>query len=44
MSRDNLNNIRCEASRYFRKKRREYLRDKINELVTNSTNKNIRNL
>jgi hypothetical protein len=29
---DNLNNIRHEASRYFRNKKREYLKDKINEL------------
>jgi hypothetical protein len=33
---DNLNNVRREASRYFRNKRREYLKDKINELATNS--------
>jgi hypothetical protein len=33
-----------EASRYFWNKRREYLRDKINELATNSKNKNIRDL
>jgi hypothetical protein len=32
---DNLNNIRCEASRYFRNKMREYLKDKINELAMN---------
>jgi hypothetical protein len=31
-----------EASRYFRDKKREYLKDKINELATNSKNKNIR--
>jgi hypothetical protein len=41
---DNLNNVRCEASRYFRNKKREYLKDKINELVTNSKKKNIRDL
>jgi hypothetical protein len=41
---DNLNNIRRESSRYFRNKKREYLKDKINELATNSTNKNIRDL
>jgi hypothetical protein len=29
---DNLNNVRCEASRYFRNKKREYLKDKINEI------------
>jgi hypothetical protein len=41
---DNLNNIRCEASRHFRNKKREYLKDKINELATNSKNKNLRDL
>jgi hypothetical protein len=39
---DNLNNIRREASRHFRNKKREYLKDKINELAMNSKNKNIR--
>jgi hypothetical protein len=33
---DNLNNVRCEASRHFRIKRREYLKDRINEPPTNS--------
>jgi hypothetical protein len=37
---DNLNNVRREASRHFRNKKREYLKDKINELATNSKNKN----
>jgi hypothetical protein len=41
---DNLNNTRREASKYFRNKKREYLEDKINELRTNSKNKNIRDL
>jgi hypothetical protein len=41
---DNLNNVRCEASTYFRNKKRKYLKDKINELATNSKNKNIRDL
>jgi hypothetical protein len=41
---DNLNNARREASRYFRNKKREYMKDKINELSTNSKNKNIRDL
>jgi hypothetical protein len=36
---DNLNNIRCKATRHFRNKTREYLKDKINELATNSENK-----
>jgi hypothetical protein len=35
---NNLNNIRCEASRYFRNKKREYLKDRINELATKSKN------
>jgi hypothetical protein len=38
---DNLNNVRQEASRYFRNKKKENLKDKINELVTKSKNKNI---
>jgi hypothetical protein len=41
---DNLNNIRPETSRRFRNKKREYLKDKINELATNGKNKNIRDL
>jgi hypothetical protein len=38
----NLQNLRFETSRTFRKKKREYLKDKINELETN--NKKIRDL
>jgi hypothetical protein len=41
---DNLNNVRCEASRNFKNKKREHLKVKINELATNSKNKNIRDL
>jgi hypothetical protein len=41
---DNLNNVRCEVSRHFRNKQRQYLKDKINELTTNSRNKSIREL
>jgi chemotaxis methyl-accepting protein methylase len=41
---DKLNNVRCEASRYFRNKNREYLKDEINKLATNSKNKNFRDL
>jgi hypothetical protein len=41
---DNLNNVMLEASRYFGNKKREYLKDKINELATNSNIKNIRDL
>jgi hypothetical protein len=37
-----MNNVRREASRYFRNRKREYLKNKINELATNSKNKNIR--
>jgi hypothetical protein len=40
----NVNNVRCEANRYFRNKKREYLKDKINELEMNSKNNNIRDL
>jgi hypothetical protein len=36
--------VRREASRYFWNKKREYLKDKVNELTTNSKNKNIRDL
>jgi hypothetical protein len=41
---NNLNNVRREASRHFRNKNKEYLKAKINELKTNSKNKNIRDL
>jgi hypothetical protein len=41
---DNLNNVKREASRHFRTKKREYLKGKINELATNSKNNNIRDL
>ncbi|PNF37683.1 hypothetical protein B7P43_G11996 [Cryptotermes secundus] len=41
---DNVNNIRRETSRHFRNKKREYLKDKIDELAMNSKNKNIRDL
>jgi hypothetical protein len=41
---DNLNNVRREASRHLRNKKKEYLKDKINELAKNSKNKNIRDL
>jgi hypothetical protein len=41
---DNLNSIRHEAGSHFREKKKEYLKDKINELATNSKNKNIRDL
>jgi hypothetical protein len=41
---DNLKIVRREASRYFRNKKWEYLKDKINEFATNSKNKNVRDL
>jgi hypothetical protein len=34
---DNLNSVRSEVSRYFRNKKREYLKDKISELATDRT-------
>jgi hypothetical protein len=40
----NLNNVRHEAIRHFKNKKKEYLKDKINELAVNSKNKNIRDL
>jgi hypothetical protein len=39
INRDDLKNLRSETSRIFRNKKREYLRDKINELETNNKNK-----
>jgi hypothetical protein len=39
---DNLNNVRQEASRHFRNKKREFLKDKINELESNNKKKNIK--
>jgi hypothetical protein len=41
---DNLSDVRREGSRHFRNKKREYLKDKINELESNSKNKKIRDL
>ena len=41
---DSLNNVRCEACRHFRNKKKEYLKGKIDELETNSKIKNIRDL
>jgi hypothetical protein len=41
---DNLKNLRRETSRTFRKKEREYLEGKINELANNNKHKNIRDL
>jgi len=39
---DNLNNVRREASRHFRKKKKAYLKAKIEELKSNSKIKSIR--
>jgi hypothetical protein len=41
---ENLSNVRREASRHFRNKKREYSKDRINELESNSKNKNVRDL
>jgi hypothetical protein len=41
---DNLNNIRCAASRHFRNKEKAYLKVKIEELETNSKINNVRGL
>jgi hypothetical protein len=41
---DNLSNVRREGSRHFRNRKTEYLKDKINELESNSNNKYIRDL
>jgi hypothetical protein len=39
-----LNNVRRETSRHFMNKKRKYMKDKIDELATNSKNMNIRDL
>jgi hypothetical protein len=41
---DNLNKRRHETTRHFRNKKREYMKDKINELATNCKNMNIRDV
>jgi len=41
---DNLNNVRRDASRHFRYKKKAYLKAKIEELETKSKIKNIRDL
>jgi hypothetical protein len=41
---DNLNNVRHEARKYFRNKKREHLKHRINKLASNGKNKNIRYL
>jgi len=41
---DNIISVRHEASRHFRKKKKEYLKAKIDELETHSEIKNIADL
>jgi hypothetical protein len=41
ISGNNLQNLRCKTGRTFWNKKREYLKDKTNELETNNKNKNI---
>jgi hypothetical protein len=38
---DNLNNVRCETTRHYMNKKKEYLKDRIDELRMNSKNRNI---
>jgi hypothetical protein len=44
VNKDYLSYVWPEANRYFRNKKKEYLKDKINKLESNSRNKNIRDL
>jgi hypothetical protein len=44
INKDNFNCIRRGASRHFRNKKREHLKEKINKLATYSRKKNIREL
>jgi hypothetical protein len=44
LNEDNPSDVRREDSRHCRNKKREYLKGKINELGSNSKNKNIRDL
>ena len=41
---DNLNNVRCEATRHFMNKKKAYLKAKIEELQTKSKIKKISDL
>jgi hypothetical protein len=41
---DNLNNVRLETRRQFRNKKREYLKDKINELAMNIKDGHLRSV
>lgn len=40
---DNLNIVKFVTNRYFRNNKREYMKDKMNELEANKKIKNIRN-
>jgi hypothetical protein len=40
MNGDNMDNARYEASRNYMTRRREYLKDQINEIETNSKKNN----
>jgi hypothetical protein len=44
MNRGNVKSVKSEANRHFRNKKREYQKDKTNEVATNSKNKNMRHL
>jgi hypothetical protein len=44
MNRDNMNTGTHENSTPFRNKKRKYSKNKINELETNSKNKNVRHM
>jgi hypothetical protein len=41
---DDLSDVRREASRNLRNKKREYLKDKVNKLESNNKRKSIRDL
>jgi hypothetical protein len=41
---ENLSNVRWEASRHFRNKKRDCLKEKINDLESDSNNVNIRDM
>jgi hypothetical protein len=41
---DKLSDVRQEASRHFRNKKRKYWKDKINKLESNNKNMDIRDL
>jgi len=41
---DNLNNVRCNATRHFRNKKKAYLKAKIEKLETNSKVNKVRDL